>query len=562
MNGRMSRPHTLENEVRYFSAIWETEALPDFECLVDVLEMAADDMNVEFAPIGYVEADGGVRIRVDGQFRRGIDEKGLETFGSSLGKAMAAHVIVGAITPDMAHPKDVATAKRIRALCDEDHLSAKDFVLLDSLEDETTPPISKRGRNRPRRGPFNRRSAQCFGGPVFFSRDTDWGALGQAVSFLDEDHDVEISMGTIEREGHRVKAVLVAKVFGDGDAETSHIQSLVAESLGCEVELRELGHTMTKAEDLALMEKAKLCARHGPRRPFADADDLVEALREAAEGDSDSKGETASEQLSRIVGLKSVKAQLAEAVDFAAARMKAGLRRPTLHMCFRGNPGTGKTTVARALATMLAEAGVTEKDKFVDADRETLVGKYVGHTAVRTKSVIERAKGGVLFIDEAYALDAHTTHDYGPEAIATLVKGMEDLRDDLVVVLAGYAEPMEQMISMNPGLRDRIAFYVDFPDYSAGELFEIAKGFATRDGYSIDAEASEFLLKAFADVVSAKDADFANARIARKIVERAEMRQATLHGEDLCLHRDVFESVLTDPDIARLVKTKAASVGF
>ena len=563
---RMGHRSSTEQEVRYFSATWETEGTPDFGCLVDVLEMVADETCVEFAPVGYVERDGVTVIRVDGQFRRGADADELEGFAASLGKAVASEVSMRSILPDMAHPDDVATAKAIRAKCDRDRLSARDFAPLDDVDKPVTQDVGPTSSRTS--GPF-RRDVQLFGGTASFACDTNWDALRRATSLLDDDHDIEVSMGTIERSGERVEGVMVAKLDfrRDEEMDASEVQAIVGGSLGCELELRELGHTMAEANDLELMEKAELDTSRGFRLFGRGAGDMVGVLKAAAEDRPSKKDGTAEEQLSRIVGLDSVKVQLREAVDFATARMKAGLGRPTFHMCFKGNPGTGKTTVARALATMLAEAGVTEEDKFVEGDRETLVGLYVGHTAYRTKRAIERARGGVLFIDEAYALGSaggrdEIGHDYGPEAIATLVKAMEDLRDNLVVVLAGYSEPMESMISMNPGLRERIAFYVDFPDYSGAELCQIADGFATRDGYTMDADAASFLSDAFEDIVSSKDADFANARIARKVVERAEMRQATLHGEDLHLHRDAFESAFSDPDIARLVRSKTTSVGF
>lgn len=300
-NGRMSRANALEDAIKYFSANWETEGTPDFERLADVLKMAADESTVEFAPVGYAEAGNGARVRVDGQFRRGVDEGELAEFGSMLGKAVAAHVSMRAITPDMAHPDDVIAAKRIRAMCDEGHLSAKYFVLLKSLDDEDIPSLTMRPCGSSSHRPFGRRSSQLFGGTATFACGTNWEALKRAISFLDDDRDVEISMGSIEREGDRVRAVMVAKVDGDGDAEAGHIRSLVAGSLGCEADLRELGHTMAEVDDLALMEKAELRDRRGFHRLSLDADGMVDALREAAESEDEPKQETAEEQLSRVM---------------------------------------------------------------------------------------------------------------------------------------------------------------------------------------------------------------------------------------------------------------------
>src|SRR3989304_3430000 len=188
------------------------------------------------------------------------------------------------------------------------------------------------------------------------------------------------------------------------------------------------------------------------------------------------------EQLDRdLVGLVPIKTRLQESAALLLvdrARRKAGLvpPPPSLHMCFTGNPGTGKTTVALRMAEILHRLGYAKKGHLVAVTRDDLVGQYIGHTAPKTKEVLKRAMGGVLFIDEAYYLyRPENERDYGQEAIEILLQVMENQRDDLVVILAGYKDRMERFFQMNPGMSSRIAHHVDFPDYEADELFSIAE---------------------------------------------------------------------------------------
>ena len=237
------------------------------------------------------------------------------------------------------------------------------------------------------------------------------------------------------------------------------------------------------------------------------------------------------EQLDReLVGLAPVKQRIREIaalllVDRARQQLGLAVEPPTLHMSFTGNPGTGKTTVAMRMAGILHKLGYVRRGHLVSVTRDDLVGQYIGHTAPKTKEILKKAMGGVLFIDEAYYLyRPENERDYGQEAIEILLQVMENQRDDLVVILAGYAERMDVFFSSNPGFRSRIAHHIDFPDYADDELVEIAGTMLENQGYRLSAEATESL----GDYVARRRTQphFANARSIRNALDRARLRQA------------------------------------
>ncbi|HWK30199.1 MAG TPA: AAA family ATPase [Solirubrobacter sp.] len=231
-----------------------------------------------------------------------------------------------------------------------------------------------------------------------------------------------------------------------------------------------------------------------------------------------------------LVALEPVKQRIGEiaallAIDRLRAQEGLTAARPTLHMSFTGNPGTGKTTVARRMAAILHQLGYLESARVLTVTRDDLVGQYVGHTAPKTTEVLKRAYGGVLFIDEAYYLHRpENERDYGQEAVEILLGAMEAERDRLVVILAGYREPMEAFFVANPGMGSRVAHHIDFPDYSAGELLAIARLMVAERDYVLDAEAED----ALAAYVERRRTQprFANARSIRNAVDRARLRQA------------------------------------
>lgn len=241
-----------------------------------------------------------------------------------------------------------------------------------------------------------------------------------------------------------------------------------------------------------------------------------------------------SEVLSKLdqdlVGLAPVKQRIREISAFlvvSRARQQLGLESmpPNLHMCFTGNPGTGKTTVALRMAEMLHRLGYVRKGHVVSVTRDDLVGQYIGHTAPKTKEVLKRAMGGVLFIDEAYYLyRPENERDYGQEAIEILLQVMENNRDDLVVILAGYKDRMNMFFQSNPGLSSRIAHHIDFPDYSQGELLQIAQNMVSTMHYRLDEQA----LLALSEYIAQRQQQphFANARSIRNALDRARLRHA------------------------------------
>ena len=237
------------------------------------------------------------------------------------------------------------------------------------------------------------------------------------------------------------------------------------------------------------------------------------------------------ERLDReLVGLTPVKRRISEIaalllVERARRTLGLSAEAPTLHMSFTGNPGTGKTTVAQRMGEILRGLGYLEKGHLVTATRDDLVGQYIGHTAPKTKEMIKRALGGVLFIDEAYYLyRPENERDYGQEAVEILLQAMEEHRDRLVVILAGYGDRMEQFFRSNPGFHSRVAHHIEFPDYTPGELMIIGEQMLEAQGYRFAPAARE----AFADYLHRRMAQphFANARSVRNALDRFRLRQA------------------------------------
>jgi len=238
------------------------------------------------------------------------------------------------------------------------------------------------------------------------------------------------------------------------------------------------------------------------------------------------------DQLDReLIGLAPVKARIRDIaalllVDKLRAERGFSAGAPSLHMCFTGNPGTGKTTVALRMANILHRLGYIRKGHVVAVTRDDLVGQYIGHTAPKTREVLKKAMGGVLFIDEAYYLyRPENERDYGQEAIEILMQVMENNRDDLVVILAGYKDRMDTFFSSNPGMSSRIAHHIDFPDYNVAELGQIADLMLAEMQYHFDDEAKavfdEYLVRRMAMP------HFANARSVRNALDRARLRHAS-----------------------------------
>ena len=261
------------------------------------------------------------------------------------------------------------------------------------------------------------------------------------------------------------------------------------------------------------------------------------------------------EELYSLTGLEDVKKEVESIVDlvkFQQLREERGLKGVAVskHMVFTGNPGTGKTTVARILAGFFKELGILSKGHIVEVDRADLVAEYIGQTAVKTQKKIKEALGGILFIDEAYTLNNKSEKDFGQEAIDTILKAMEDHRDNLIVIVAGYSNLMDEFIESNPGLKSRFTSYLHFADYSADELKTIFKGMCDKNGLELTAEAEDAMAEYIDQMVKYKDENFGNGRDVRNFFEKVLARQATRVASNTTLKDEDFVRILGEDIMA------------
>jgi probable Rubsico expression protein CbbX len=293
-----------------------------------------------------------------------------------------------------------------------------------------------------------------------------------------------------------------------------------------------------------------------PARQSLEPGEEVDVVEERRRLDIDTVLDRLDRELVGLVPVKTRIRQLAALLLVDRLRGRYGLTssRPTLHMCFTGGPGTGKTTVALRIAELLKSLGYLEKGHLVTVTRDELVGQYIGHTAPKTKEVLKRAIGGVLFIDEAYYLHrAENERDYGAEAIEILLQVMENQREDLVVILAGYKDRMDTFFQANPGMSSRVAHHVDFPDYTIDELCAIAELMLAEQRYEFSSEARDVFRRYLERRIS--QPRFANARSVRNALERARLRQANriVSSDQRCFRRQDLMRIEPDDILASKV---------
>ena len=384
---------------------------------------------------------------------------------------------------------------------------------------------------------------------------TKTGSMRNLLTFLQED----ISLVHLEEgAGNRAQAAAYLKKL---DARSSMPRYSVRE---LEKALGER-HTFRASDIHAIHEKLYRDAlKSKAYRAYQDIE--FYARPQSVKSVADARA-----ALQEMVGLKKQKELVQQIVSsFAVQKRRSELdldaQRPSMHMCFTGNPGSAKTTVARLLADILSKENILATGHFVECGRADLVGRYVGWTAVQVKEKFRAARGGILFIDEAYSLVDDRSGSYGDEAINTIVQEMENHREDVIVIFAGYPKKMEKFLANNEGLRSRIAFHMDFPDYTPDELAEILRLMAKRSGCTLTEEILAHCRTKFAAVC--RQEDFGNGRFVRNVFEQALMRQAqrlcALHEGQPLTKEELLQLTAADFDVAALqpASSSRAPVGF
>jgi stage V sporulation protein K len=344
----------------------------------------------------------------------------------------------------------------------------------------------------------------------------------------------------------RTKTLYSADADDVINAVSSICHTVLASDRVEESEVKRLSYITSRLRKEAVKVEQELAVEYASNTaysPPAQDESAAQALSQAETGTV----ETTLAELQKLVGLAGVKQEVETLANLArvfAIRKEKGMPVPDMsfHLVFLGNPGTGKTTVARIISRLYGQLGLLSSGHLVEVDRSGLVGNYVGQTATKVQEVVAKAMGGVLFVDEAYALAPKGESDYGREAIETLLKEMEDHRKDLIVIVAGYSHEMQEFLTSNPGLRSRLSRDLEFVDYTAEEMVEIFRRLAEQSHYTIDPAANSALESVLHQRWESRGSNFANGRDVRNFFERAVSEQANrlgrsgTYGEgDLCV---------------------------
>ncbi len=346
--------------------------------------------------------------------------------------------------------------------------------------------------------------------------DYDADELTEIFKYMAKQRNFILDDGAVEEAKYIFKKAGCITDFGNG----RYVRNILDQAL-----VNQSSRLMAKKKDASLISKSELFTIKKE-----DITSLDELQNKEDETDSRKRKEgDAIKELDEMIGLKSVKDIIHKAVASAKLNkrcMDKGIKREktTMHMVFTGNPGTAKTTVARLFAEIMKDEKILDLGKFVEAGRADIIGTYVGETAPKVKAKFKEAQGGVLFIDEAYSLLDERKGSYGDEAISTIVQEMENQRDKVVVIFAGYPEPMKEFIDRNPGMKSRIAFTVDFEDYSKEDLLGITDLMLSKKKYTLTKGAKKKIEEIFDKIIDKND--FGNGRFVRKMIEKAELNQA------------------------------------